>query len=407
MQLRLWIKISLLFLIIATSLGAFLRYLFVDPVSGINFNYFLHTHSHIAFLGWIFNLLFAGLIYSFLPLDFHKGRKYNILFYLLVLSVLGMMFSFPFQGYGAVSISFSTLHVFLSWAFAVFFFRDTFRLHSQKPISLIFAYWSLAFMLLSSLGPFALGYIMATEVGGPYEKLAIYFYLHLQYDGWFTFAIFSLLYHFLERNKIPYNGRSARIFLWVFALCCLPAYASSTLWADPPGYVYVIAVLASLFQLIGLYYMWYSLKDVIEHIKASVGKAVFRMVTFALSCFILKNILQVIGVEPQLAGLVYQVRNFLIFYLHLIFLGFVTIFLLSWLRQMGFWKLNSKLFVIFIFSFVVSEILLILQPLLLIANGNVIPNYFLILFLVSLLMPVVLIINFFNKRGVVNEVVID
>ncbi|MGK7389075.1 MAG: hypothetical protein ACNS60_01935 [Candidatus Cyclobacteriaceae bacterium M2_1C_046] len=402
MRINLWVRTSIIFLLIATFLGAFLRYMFIDPISGVNFKYFLHAHSHVAFLGWIFNALYAGLLFCFIPETFDKIKKYNILFWCFMFSVLGMMFSFPLQGYAAVSITFSTLHVFLSWAFAFFFVRDTLLIYKkEKPLSLKFAYWSLAFLVISSLGPFALGYIMATGIEGPFYELAIYFYLHLQYDGWFTFAIFALIYNFLEQRNIHFDVKAGGIFLWIFALCCLPAYASSTLWASPPGFMYLAALVASLFQVVGIFYFWKSIKGIVKDLKSQVDQMVFWVMVFAITCFIFKNLLQLVGVEPQLAVLVYEVRNFLITYLHLVFIGFVTVFLLAWLRQFDFWRISPVIFALFILSFTISELLLVSQPLLIMNFGMVIPNYFIVLFIVSLVMPLVLLIsvvqNFINR----------
>lgn len=62
------------------------------------------------------------------------------------LSVLGMLFSFPFQGYGAISIAFSTLHIVLSVVLAVFFIRDKNKIFkNSKPLSLGFALAGLFF----------------------------------------------------------------------------------------------------------------------------------------------------------------------------------------------------------------------------------------------------------------------
>lgn len=398
MKINLWIKFSIGFLIIATFLGAFLRFLFVDPISGINFKYFLHAHSHIAFLGWIFNALYAGLLYSFLPVDFQGGRKYNILFYLFVFAVLGMMFSFPVQGYGAVSISFSTLHVFLSYLFTFWFIRDTNRIFKNgKPLSLKFAYWSLLFLVLSSLGPFALGFIMAKEIEGPFYQLAIYFYLHLQYDGWFTFAVFALIFDFLERHKIKFKERSASIFLWIFVICCLPTYANLTLWTSPPTFMTTIALVASIVQLAGIFYFFHAVRESIYEVKRKIDRRLFYIIIFALACFVLKNILQLVGVEQDLAILVYTARNFLIFYLHLIFLGFITVFLIAWLYQFNFYRIDITYTIVFIVAFILSELLLIAQPLLIMASGLMIPHYFLVLFIVSIFMPLSLFIGVVTK----------
>ena len=49
------------------------------------------------------------VIGSFLAKEKQETKKYRYLFFLIQIAVLGMLFSFPFQGYAAVSITFSTL----------------------------------------------------------------------------------------------------------------------------------------------------------------------------------------------------------------------------------------------------------------------------------------------------------
>ena len=59
----------------ATSavLGAFLRFLTVHPIAGFNYGHLLHTHSHLAFLGWVFNAFFAIALQWFVPPDTQRA----------------------------------------------------------------------------------------------------------------------------------------------------------------------------------------------------------------------------------------------------------------------------------------------------------------------------------------------
>lgn len=394
MYRKVWVQTTIAFLLIATLLGAFLRYLMVNPMEGVTFRHLLHTHSHIAFLGWIFNALFIGLVYSFIPKNFEGAKKYHTLFLGFQLSVLGMLFSFPFQGYGAVSIAFSTLHVVLSVVLAVFFVRDKKKIYKERtPLSLHFALGGLFFLLLSSLGPFALGYGMAKEISGAFNQLAIFFYLHFQYDGWFTFAVFALFFRLLEKGNIKYGAKPARMFFILLLLSCTPAYAGSTLWAHPPAWVYLVAVAAALAQLVGLGYFVASIKGKRRQIKSAMPGWTWFLLWFAFACFAFKTLLQVLGTVPFMADMAYNIRNFLIFYLHVIFLGFVSIFLFAWFEKHQLYRLRSTHGIVFLAGFIVSQLLIVLQPLLLLAGGYSMPYYNEILFYVSLLMPFSLLFN--------------
>lgn len=383
-----WICISFIYLIIVGILGVFLRMLFFVPVEGVNFRYFLHAHSHVAFLGWIFNALFAGLIFAYIP---EKAKTYNLLFWLLQIAVVGMLFTFPIQGYAAASISFTTFHVFLTWWFTGKFWRDTLKTKPEHKLSLTFVRWSLFFMVLSSIGPFGLGVIMAKGLSDtPLANLAIYFYLHFQYDGWFSFAVFGMFLWLLENNNISLPLKSGKIFLLLMVVACIPAYALSTLWTQPAPWVYIVAFIAGFLQIIAAVYLFLFLKAVAARLRNTLGKNVKKLLLFALIAFYIKIVLQFLSAFPVIADLAYGVRNFTIGFLHIVFLGFVTVFLIGWLAQLKLVNLNNKVAQkgvwLFLSGFILSELLIFLQPLLFM-KGIMIPHYFELLCWISLLMP--------------------
>ena len=71
-----WIVIALLNMLIAVSIGALLRFAYVEEISWLAFKNFLHAHSHAAMLGWVYLALFTFLISTFLPKN--RTIKYNI-----------------------------------------------------------------------------------------------------------------------------------------------------------------------------------------------------------------------------------------------------------------------------------------------------------------------------------------
>ena len=100
------LKLPLIFFFIASVVGVLLRWHQVYPVEGFVYPYWLHAHSHLMFLGWVFNALLVNAVVQFLP-DVPVKRYTNIIWLLNAL-VLGMLISFPLQGYGVYSIIIST-----------------------------------------------------------------------------------------------------------------------------------------------------------------------------------------------------------------------------------------------------------------------------------------------------------
>src|SRR5215210_4167580 len=100
----------------------------VAPPAGFNYKYLLHAHSHVAILGWLYSAFYVGIIQAYLPIEIQQKKKYWWQFWLAQLSVLGMLLSFPVQGYALYSITFSTLHIIISYFFIYHFLSDARRL---------------------------------------------------------------------------------------------------------------------------------------------------------------------------------------------------------------------------------------------------------------------------------------
>ena len=163
----------------------------------------------------------------------------------MLVSAYGMLLSFPFQGYGAVSIVFSTLSI-VSGFYAGILIRSADRPSFFQP-SWSFLLAAFFYFAISAIGPFATGPLIATgKAGTPLYYNAIYFYLHFQYNGFFTFIVFAVLYKMIEKRKSFNHGRT------VFRLmngACIPAYALSILWTQPAIVVNIIGGAASILQL--------------------------------------------------------------------------------------------------------------------------------------------------------------
>ncbi|MEK6481344.1 hypothetical protein WJR50_27630 [Catalinimonas sp. 4WD22] len=389
-----WAWVSLLFLFIVAVLGVFLRSFYLSPVPGLNYKFWLHGHSHVAFLGWIFNALYVALVAAYVQKE--RLNSFDRLFWAFQLTVLGMLILFPLQGYAAGSIIVSTLHIFLSYFFAWRFLKD--RRKDTQPgdrhrFSFVIVRFAIALMLISSIGPFALGPIMANGLSATHwYPLAIYFYLHFQYNGWFLFAIMGLFFFWLEKNNIAYSKRDGNAFFWLNALAAVPAYASSVLWTQPPVWLYVLAGLAAFAQLFSLYFLFRILSVVRQQWINRLGKMVALLWLLVLMSLVVKNILQLAEALPFVADLAYRQRNLVIAYLHLNFIGITTFFLLGWFVQQRWLDLSTGRqqtgMWVFIMGFILSELALVLQVLFHVNGLPGVTHYFSLLFYLSLIMPI-------------------
>ncbi|HSI89913.1 MAG TPA: hypothetical protein VK927_02305, partial [Adhaeribacter sp.] len=342
-----WLKIAFLNLLIVALLGLFLRWQFVQPTEGINYKNFLHAHSHAALLGWLYSAFFIALLPAFLPAEIYRKKVYGWLFWLAQASVLGMLISFPIQGYALFSITFSTLHILFSYGFIYRFLKDSKSSELVKmkhTFSFRFIKAALFFLALSSLGPWAMGPIMAS--GNSFTNIyynAIYFYLHFQYNGWFTFAALGLFFWLLEHFQLTFNRKLATFFFQLLFWASLPAYLLSVLWTKPEAWVYLIAGLAGLLQVLALLVFTRICIPFWPQLSARLSPWSRPLFLFAFAAFVLKILMQDASALPYFAELSYKIRHFIIGYLHLVLIGFVSLFLFGWFLQMGWLQMKNQL----------------------------------------------------------------
>ena len=390
-----WLKIAFLNLLVVALLGLFLRWQFVQPSEGVNFKNFLHAHSHVALLGWLFSAFFLAFLPTYLPENLYRKKIYSWLFWLAQASVLGMLISFPIQGYALFSITFSTLQILVSYGFIYRFLKDCKQsklVKTQHQFSFRFIKTALFFLALSSLGPWAMGPIMAT--GNSFTKLyynAIYFYLDIQYNGSFSFAALGLFFWLMEQYHITFNRQKATVFFRLFFWACLPAYLLSVLWIKPDAWVYLIAGISALVQVVALIHFG-RISLAFWQLSAKLNAWSRTLFILAFTAYALKILMQAVSAIPYFADLTYNIRHFIIGYLHLVLIGFVSLFLFGWFLQLGWIELKNRIakagLVMFLIAFLLTEALLFLQGVFYWAKLGMIPGYDWWMFGLSVGLPV-------------------
>jgi hypothetical protein len=320
------------FLLVSVLIGLGLRLQWVRPWTTLGYNDLLHAHSHVAFLGWVFNAFFVATLRHFVPAT--EARGYDRLWWTMQLAVVGMLVTFPFQGYAPASIAFSTLHMAAAFVFAVKLWRH----NRAAPAARVHLRLALAFMLLSGAGPLALGVLPAMGLReSPAYTLAIYFYLHCQYNGWFPFFLQALLLQRAQEQGWRVDGTAATGAAWWLGVGGLLAFALSTLWCGPPAVIGWIAVAGGVMQAVGAARFLGAIRGV-----PWPANRVVRVLAFvALGSWLLKHGLHLVGPVPGLAALAQQ-RFVAIAFLHLVFLGLVTPGMLVWAHAQGWLRANGR-----------------------------------------------------------------
>lgn len=354
-------KISLFFFFIVTTIGTLLRSTSFIHIP-LAFKNLIHTHSHIAFQGWIYTLLFLLLTRLFLSKSQIKKGRYSLQFKLTITVIIGILISFSLQGYALYSIIFSTLFQLLNYWFIYQFFKDI-RQYSKKNIALKFIKTGLYLGVLSTLVPYGIGILSAKGLNGSeaYRSL-VYTFLHLQYNGWFLFVVLGLLFKFLENNAISFCYNSALKFYWLFTIAIIPAIALSLLGMSFSKYIIIPAYFSVGIQYLGLFYfirIFYNKIKIFSTTKSKLFQLFF--ITFFVS-FLVKVITQGLSVFPIFKSFAFENKFIILAYLHLNFIGVLSFLLLSFMIEQK-WLSNHRLSHIgssFLFiGFIITEFLLL------------------------------------------------
>ena len=363
---KFWLKISIINLLLVAVLGLLMRYKIGFEFPFLDQKHLQHSHSHFAFSGWISHTLMVLMI-GFLEkriniTDTQFIKKYNFLLIANLICSYGMLISFILQGYGLISILFSTFSIVIACVFTYLYFKDL-KLISEEDLSKNWFKASLFFNVLSSLGTFALAYMMVSKNIQQNEYLSsIYFYLHFQYNGWFFFACMGLLISFLQLKKAE-NLFFNKTF-WLFFVSCIPAYFLSTLWLKLPTWIYVLTLLSALIQTV----TWFKFLFVIIKLKSNFLEKyplVLRYILFFVGVALsLKFILQLGSTIPALSQLAFGFRPIVIAYLHLVLLAIISLFLLFYIYVNQLITFNKKVkngIIIFTIGVLLNEIILAIQ----------------------------------------------
>lgn len=324
-----FIHFTFLFFTLTAFSGMWMRFYTINPASAIPYTNILHGHSHLAMLGWAF----LGVFIVFLSLFWKKikhRKQATILVCSLFITSLLMFGAFLYQGYDVLSIITATIHIFIEYWAAVFMYRQLKgQVHLPKTGNL-FIKSALLVLVISSIGPFALGYISANGLKDSYLfDMAMYFYLHFQYNGWLTLFLIGIFIIILHKSNIEIQNKLFTTGYWFYFVSLFPSYFLSILWIDLGSYSTILATIGSIGQWLGVIFILTAViktwRDIMQHFSRLT--VAFLGITFFLLLF--KSTMELGLISPALAPLVYETRSIVIGYLHLTLLGFVSMFILS------------------------------------------------------------------------------
>lgn len=363
LNIKFWLSLSVLNLIVVALLGTLMRYKIGFEFPHFEQKFLQHGHSHFAFAAWISQTILV-LMLRFIQEQSggEMSAHYRKILIANTLSAWGMLIAFVIQGYGAFAIGFSQASILISYAFAFLYLRDLKKTNSSNP-ALSWFRAALLFNIISSLGTYMLAYMMVThQIQQKIYLGSVYFYLHFQYNGWFFFACAGILIAQLHKLNPDFNpGKQIfRLLAW----SCIPAYLLSVLWLDLPVWVFALVVLAALSQTLGWAGLLRAVSRMFKTIKTDIpvhGRLLFVLLAISAS---IKFTLQLASCVPSVSQLAFGFRPIVIAYLHLVLLAVFSLFLLLHTHvflQRNSTLLNRSALLLFVAGVFLNEIILAVQ----------------------------------------------
>lgn len=363
LNVKFWLKFSLLNLCIVALLGVLMRYKIGFEFPFFNQKNLQHSHSHFAFSGWVTHTLMTLMVYYLqTKIIGFSGNKYRKLIIYNLICSFGMLIFFILQGYGAISIVFSTASIFISYVFAYQFIKDL-KLVGNDFLSKKWFKAALFFNAISSLGTFYLAYMMVSKnVVQDLYLSSIYYYLHFQYNGWFFFGCMGLVFGFLnlKKSEHPFFETTFKIF----TIACIPAYFLSTLWLNLPLWLYIMTVFAAIIQVFAWFKFLLILIKIRKNLLLNYARLLQYILVFISLALSLKLLLQLGSTVPFISQLAFGFRPIVIAYLHLILLAIITLFLLFYITANHLIFITRKLkigILIFSIGVLLNEVVLAIQ----------------------------------------------
>ena len=382
--------------ILSALYGLLIRFNFVFPIPSFAYKNFLQSHSHVAFLGWGYIATIAVIIQHYLTELQQKSKVYKVSLFIILITVTLMLISFPLSGYKVFSIVLLCVFGITSYVLSFRLLKDI----KGNSVAVKFIKYGIYYYILSSLATWFLAGVLVTQGKTDLYYNTVYFYLHFLYNGYFVFVLFGLLFKIFEEQKIILPIKQQNYFFIFLNIACIPAYALSVLWSKVSIVYNVVGFAASILQLVSLVFLIRIMMSVFKQINLNgISKLLLK---FGLAAYFLKIVMQVFSSFPYFVEKSLALKPFFIIgYLHLFTLAFMSVILFLILIELGKIDMKSSIsklgILIFLVGVLLTETLLFSQGVLFLFGLGSIHNYNLILFIASLIIVIGLLFTYYNQ----------
>jgi hypothetical protein len=328
----------------------------------INYNHFIEAHSHFALGGWVTFVLMVVFTYELLPGNLSSRLAYRLLLGSIFICAWCMLLCFLTWGYSTISNLFTIFFILLNYAWSGIFIKDFLKTKTEFSVKWLTVF-SILFLIFSTSGLFIIAYIYYTKNFEAFlYRNALFTYLHFLYNGFFTLAILSILFKMIGEKISAKAIKSIRRFSMAICASVIPSLFITYLWQDPNVWIRFIAIIGSLLLLFCFYLFLITAVSLRSVYKQETPGTRF-LILISLGSFMLKILLQSFTVFPAIGNAIFGNRPVIMGFLHMVFLAFVSLFVLAYFKRQGILNADRKLvniaIHIFAIAVIINEVLLL------------------------------------------------
>jgi len=362
---KIWVNLSILSLVTVGLLGVLLRSKIVFSMPFINYNHLVEAHFRFTFSGWV-TLALLFLMRRELLQASENSKRYNFLFAGIAVGSWVLLIAFVWKGYTTLSIIVSLLFILLTYIFSYFFVKDILKARLCAGVRWL-AVSSMICLILSSFGAFVIDYIyFSNSFQAILYRDSLFTYLHFQYNGFFSLSIMALLFNALGSNMSHAAKESMNSFIIVLILSLIPSLFLSYLWRDPNTLFRIIAIAGSILTLAACL-LFVRTSYLLRSLYRPEKPVIRSLILLSMASFVLKLFLQCFTIFPVIGNAIFGNRPVIMGFLHLVFLGFVSLFIIAFFAKRRFLDPDNMVtkvgLTVFATGVLLNEILLISQGL--------------------------------------------
>jgi hypothetical protein len=213
-------------------------------------------------------------------------------------------------------------------------------------------------------------------------------------------ALVGLLFYVLEKYDIQFYSKDFKHFFRFINLGVILSFFLSTLWTDPPLLFNVLGGLGALFQILAFGMLVILVVKSKKRLEAVLSKSQIVLVKIVAFLLAVKLMLQLLTAAPYFAHLATIYIDFVIGYLHWVFLGVVSLGLLFLLNFFELIRIQKKALWLYILGFVLTEVLIFYKGIAIWQDSPIFSGYFEVLAIGSFLIPLALIFMLIGKSKI-------